>query len=254
MLAVISPAKSQDFTPTTKDFSYTIPKFCSEAMHLVSILSKNNIEQISQLMHVSEKIAKLNYDRFKSFSKDFNIQNSKQAIFAYDGDVYDHLNARELSLDEIEYAQNHLGIISGLYGFLKPLDLIQPYRLEMSTPVINEAGKNLYKFWQEKISTHIMNLLSSHNNKTLINLASEEYFSVLDNKIVGEKILNIEFKEFKNGAFKIIGIQAKKARGMMARYIIINKIEKTSDLKNFSDNGYKYNPALSQENKLVFTK
>ena len=199
-------------------------------------------------MNVSDKIAKLNVQRFNDFETPFDLSNARQAIFAFNGDTYTGLEAKSLTDDDLNYAQNHFRILSGLYGVLRPLDLIQPYRLEMGTKLANEKGEDLYDFWGKKIA----NKLDSEKQKFIVNCASNEYFNAVVKQPLKTKIINIVFKEVKNGTAKIVSFSAKRARGMMARFIIQNKIENVKDLKDFDMAGYKYIPSESDENNLVF--
>ena len=201
-------------------------------------------------MSLSEKLSKLNYDRYKSFPTSLNLDNAKQAILAFKGDVYSGIDASSMSQDELEFAQDNLRMISGLYGVLRPLDLIAPYRLEMSTKLVNEMGNNLYQFWGDKISR----VINEDESEVIINLASNEYFKAIDKKSLNAEIINIIFKENKGGEYKVIGIYAKRARGLMARYMIDNKVLSPEGLKNFSLEGYRYRDNLSDNLNWTFTR
>lgn len=252
MLALLSPSKTLDFESSNpyKITSDALPKMLPETLELIKTLKKLSQNDISKLMDISEKLAKLNHERFQNFSKNFITQNSKPAIFAFKGDVYEGLDIETLSKKQIELAQQKIAILSGLYGLLQPLDLIQPYRLEMGTSLKVGKATNLYKFWGDKISNQINKL----EKNTIINLASNEYFKAVAIKNISAKIVEVNFMEGKNGSFKTIGIFAKKARGLMARYIVQNNISKIADIKTFDIDGYKFNTKLSDDQKLIFTR
>lgn len=249
MLLLLSPAKTLDYTPNEFP-SYTQANFLKESQRLVDLLRPKKEEDIQQLMKVSKKIAELNVKRYQQFELPFNKKNAKQAILAFKGDVYQGLAAHEFDRDELEFAQQHIGILSGLYGYLKPLDLMQPYRLEMGTKLVNECGKNLYEFWGDKIAQHINSLKPS----SVVNLASKEYFKAVDTKVLDGSIWNVEFKENKNGKYKIVAFYAKQARGMMAHYVVKNRLENPEQLKDFDMEDYQYNEVLSEGQNLVFTR
>ena len=232
MLLLISPAKTLDFEPMGLK-QKTKPRFLKESQVLVDVLKKKSVDDIKKLMKVSDKIATLNVDRYQNFKTPFNLKNAKQAMFAFRGDVYTGLDADSFNEKEIAFAQDHLRILSGLYGLLKPLDLMQPYRLEMGTKLSNGHGKNLYEFWDDKITKVINKDLKATGSKAIINLASNEYFKSVKSKDLKGDLYNIAFKEEKNGQFKIVAFFAKKARGMMCHYIIKNKITNPKHLIGF---------------------
>ena len=209
-----------------------------------------NISEIEDFMEISEKLAHLNFQRFQNWSLPFNKTNSSPAIYSFSGDVYEGLDAYSLEEEDVKFAQRNLLILSGLYGILKPLDLIQPYRLEMGRKLKYESHKNLYSFWNDKISLYLNNI----KDKVIINLASNEYFNVVNKEKISKKIISPIFKDEKNGKFKIISFYAKKARGLMANYIIKNKIDDPSQLIKFNINGYTYNKNLSTDFYPVFTR
>tara|TARA_A100001011_G_scaffold146873_1_gene154956 strand:+ start:13181 stop:13960 length:780 start_codon:yes stop_codon:yes gene_type:complete len=254
MIAVVSPAKTLDFDSPSQSNSYSQCDFLNESSKLVNETKKLEKEDLKRLMNISDKLASLNSDRFQNWSIPFNIKNSKQAIFAFQGDTYTGLNANSFDSNDLSYAQNHFRILSGLYGLLKPLDLIQPYRLEMGIKLKIETNKNLYEFWSNKISLKLNEELKKHKNKTIINCASNEYFKSVDLKTLNGKVITPIFKDIKNGVPKLISFYAKKARGMMSRYIIQNKIEKTSDLLDFNTSGYLYSRKDSSEINPVFIR
>ncbi|KAA0445321.1 MAG: peroxide stress protein YaaA [Candidatus Thioglobus sp.] len=249
MLAVISPSKTQDFSPSTNsDFSQLRQIKASEK--LIKILKNQSKNDIAKLMSVSEKLAQLNFERFQNFKTPLTMENSKQAILAFKGDVYNGINVSSFSAADLDFAQDSLRMLSGLYGVVRPLDLIAPYRLEMGTKLATEKGKNLYEFWGNEISK----ILNKDETETIINLASNEYFKGIDRKSLHAKIINIAFKENKNGQYKIIGIYAKRARGLMVNYMVKNRIKNPKELKQFSTENYQFNPELSDKSTWVFTR
>ncbi len=250
MLILISPAKSLNLESKNSLENFTNPRFISEAILLASRLKKLSSKDLEGLMNISPKLAELNHQRFQNFSAKFDFSNSKQALLAFDGDVYKPIKSEEFSVEDFDFAQKNLRILSGFYGVLKPLDLIQPYRLEMGTNLSIENYKNLYQFWSDKVS----NYLDSEGSKEIINLASEEYFQAVNPQKISAKIINIIFKENKGGTYKIVGINAKKARGLMTRFIIKSRINKSEDLKNFSNENYVFSEKFSDENNFYFLK
>lgn len=250
MLILISPAKTLDYSaPTFKES--TQPDFQTDTHSLVRIMKKKTAKEIGELMHISDNLAELNDERFKTFQKDFTSENSKQALLAFKGDVYTKIEVDEYSKDDFQFAQKHLRILSGLYGLLKPLDLIQPYRLEMGIKLENKKGKNLYEFWDKKISKAIN---EASNGQTIINLASQEYFKSVHLKTLKSPLINIEFKEYKNNSYKIIGFFAKHARGMMSNFAIKNRITNPEQLKTFNESGYEYSEKMSDEKNWIFVR
>jgi cytoplasmic iron level regulating protein YaaA (DUF328/UPF0246 family) len=253
MLVIISPAKTQNFTSSkVKDFSTC--SLLEGSIILIEELKKLSENQIAQLMLISPKLAKLNAERFQNFKIPFNLNNAKQAILAFKGDVYSGIDVNNYSTHDFNFANDHLRIISGLYGVLRPLDLIQPYRLEMKTKLKNIYGDNLYKFWGNKITSIINESLTHISSDILLNLASQEYFSAIDIKHIQAKIITVNFKEHKNGSYKIIAIHAKRARGLMADFVIKNKITKISELYKFNLENYKFNEVLSNDSVITFTR
>ena len=254
MIALVSPAKTLNFETPSKTKVYTQCDFLNESSILVETAKSLETEQLKKLMNISDKLANLNSNRFKKWSIPFNTQNSKQAIFAFQGDTYTGLEANSFDSDDLSYAQDHFRILSGLYGLLKPLDLIQPYRLEMGTKLKINSNKNLYEFWNNKISIKLNEALKNQKNKIIINCSSNEYFKSVDlNTLHGEVITPI-FKDIKNGIPKIISFYAKKARGMMSKFIIQNKINKPLDILDFNYNGYLYSKKNSSELNPVFIR
>ena len=253
MIVVISPSKTLDFSGKSKG-EYTIPDFLENSIELLKVLCKLTVSEIAELMDLSEKLAVLNYRRYHDFSIPFTLENSRQAIYAFKGDVYEGLDAEAFTQEDLKYAQSHLRIISGLYGLLRPLDLIQPYRLEMGIKLSNQNYKNLYEYWGNKITVKLNELLKTGGNNLLVNLASTEYFKVLNPKLFNARLVTPVFKERKNREYKVIPISAKKARGFMASYIIKHRVENSDGIKQFREDGYGFNPNLSTETELVFTR
>ena len=249
MLAIISPSKTQDFSECNIDiFSQT--RQLESSNELIGILKSKSKSQISKLMSLSEKLSELNFDRFQNFKLPFTLENAKQAILAFKGDVYNGINAPDLSSEDLEFAQSKVRMLSGLYGVVRPLDLIQPYRLEMGTKLSNAKGPNLYDYWGSEIS----NVLNEDEPDLIINLASNEYFKAIDKNALNANILDIVFKEKKGETYKIIGIYAKRARGLMVNYIIRNRLENPEALKNFSDEGYRFDKDLSSDSSWVYLR
>ncbi len=249
MLAIISPSKTQDFSECNIDiFSQT--RQLESSNELIGILKSKSKSQISKLMSLSEKLSELNFDRFQNFKLPFTLENAKQAILAFKGDVYNGINAPDLSSEDLEFAQSKVRMLSGLYGVVRPLDLIQPYRLEMGTKLSNAKGPNLYDYWGAEIS----NVLNEDEPDLIINLASSEYFKAIDKNALNANILDIVFKEKKGETYKIIGIYAKRARGLMVNYIIRNRLENPEALKNFSDEGYRFDKDLSSDSSWVYLR
>lgn len=254
MLLVVSPAKKLDFEsplPTNKTSQASLLEYSETLIERCIKLSPN---QIASLMKLSDKLAGLNAARFGEWHLPFTPENSRQAILAFNGDVYSGLDAYSFSNEDFTFAQQHFRILSGLYGLLKPLDLMQAYRLEMGTKLDNIRGNNLYQFWGDIITTELNRSLAEHNDDKLINLASNEYFKVVNKKLLNATIITPQFKDWKNGQYKMISFFAKKARGLMARYIIQNQLTDVEQLKNFDLAGYQYNSDLSQGNDWVYTR
>ena len=254
MLLVISPAKTLDYDTPPETSKYSIPDYLDDAQVLIKRARKYSRPEIMKLMAVSEKIAELNCKRFKAWHTPFTPENSKQAILAFKGDVYSGLDAETFSEKNFEFAQQHLRILSGLYGLLRPLDLIQPYRLEMGRKIDNERGKNLYEFWGETVTEGINTQLKKTGSKFLINLASNEYFKVINTKNLDAELITPAFKDYKNGQYKMMGVYAKKARGQLSRFVIENQLTNPEDLKKFNIDGYLFNEELTDGNNWVFTR
>lgn len=256
MLILLSPAKSLDYESSFICKNYTTPHFAKETEKLILELKKFSVSDLEKLMGISQKLAELNFSRFQNFEKKFDLKNSRQSLLAFDGDVYDGFDKKNLSEKDFKFTQNHLRILSGLYGILKPLDLMQPYRLEMGTNFRNLKfpAKNLYQFWGDKISDYLDEEVKALGSKQIINLASEEYFAAINPKKISAKIINVAFKEKKGEVLKIVGINAKKARGLMANFVIKDKITEAKDLKGFGEGGYSFAKSLSNDLNWVFTR
>lgn len=249
MIIVVSPAKKLGMEPKKIVGKATQPQFLNEANALVDILREKSSKDLQKLMSISEKLGDLNADRYQEFETPFTPENAKQAMYAFQGDTYVGLDAESLSEDDAKYAQDHLRILSGLYGLLRPLDLMQAYRLEMGTKLENKNGKNLYDFWGDKLT----NALNKESGP-VINLASNEYISSIQADDLKDGMITPVFKELKENGPKVIGLFAKRARGMMTRYIIENRIEDVADLKNFDIDGYQFQPKASSDSELVFLR
>ena len=252
---VLSPAKKLDFETSCPLDNFSDPLFLEKTTLLVKELKKKSPHELSQLMKISEKLGQLNAERYKGFKTPFNREKAKQAIFAFTGDTYKGLDVSKFNAKDLQYAQKSLRVLSGLYGLLSPLDLILPYRLEMGTKFGPKGFKNLYEFWQETLTEEINALAKKSKSKCLLNLASKEYFSVLDEKKLKIPVIHPVFKEAKKGAnedFKVIGLFSKRARGMMARHVIRERIKDVSSLESFKESGYKFSKKDSSEKELVF--
>ncbi|MGH1373084.1 MAG: peroxide stress protein YaaA [Cellvibrionaceae bacterium] len=254
MLLVISPAKNLDYETPAKTTQSTTPDFLEQAQQLIEQLRSLAPQDISKLMSISDKLGVLNYDRFQQWSTPFNPDNAKQAVLAFNGDVYTGLNAESFKADDFKFAQKHLRILSGLYGLLRPLDLMQAYRLEMGTKFENNRGKNLYEFWGTLITDALNKQLKSLNSDVLVNLASNEYFKSVKAKSLNATIITPVFKDWKGDKYKIISFYAKKARGLMCAYAINNRITNAEELKGFDLEGYQYDETLSSASDWVFTR
>ena len=249
MLAIISPSKTQDFSECNiENFSQTRQQESSN--ELIDILKNKSQAQISKLMSISEKLSALNFERFQKFKIPFTLDNAKQAILAFKGDVYNGIDAPSLTAEDLDFAQDKVRMLSGLYGVIRPLDLIQPYRLEMGTKLSNTKGKDLYDYWGSDIS----NVLNDDESELIVNLASNEYSKAIDKKSLNAKILDIVFKEKKGDSYKVIGIYAKRARGLMVNFIIRNRLDNPEALQDFSDEGYRFDSELSNDTTWVYLR
>lgn len=254
MLMVISPAKTLDYTSVVSVQDYTEPAYIKYSEQLIKQLKKLSVQEVASLMGISDKLAALNVARFAEWSPHFNQENARQAILAFKGDVYTGIAVEDFSQKDFVFAQQHLRILSGLYGLLRPLDLMQPYRLEMGTKFENSKGKNLYEFWGEQITQWLNKAIVEQGDKVLLNLASNEYFKSVKPNLLDADIIDVDFKDFKSGQYKIISFYAKKARGMMARYVIKNQLKTIDQVKAFDSEGYYFSEKHSSNKKLVFLR
>mgnify|MGYP001230056460 FL=1 len=254
MIAVISPAKKLNFNADSPIKAFTQCDFLDESKKLVDKAKDYTFDDIMKLMSVSENIANLTVQRFQDWKLPFDEQNAKQAALAFNGDTYTGLGAETFSQDDFNYSQDHLRILSGLYGLLRPLDLIQPYRLEMGTTMNNSKGKNLYEFWGTKISEQLNRDINNHKSKYIVNCASDEYFKVIDLPTLNVPVIKPIFKDVKNGVPKVISFFAKRARGMMSKFIIKNRVQSIDDLHGFNDNGYEFQSAQSENHELLYIR
>ncbi len=254
MLITLSPSKGQDFDTPSPSKIYTVPQQLEDSQLLINEAKKLDVPDVRELMDVSENIAILNVERFNTWQLPFTPENAKPALFAFKGDVYSGIQKDKYTDDDLAYAQDHLRILSGLYGALRPMDLIQPYRLEMKTKLKNPRGDNLYQFWGERITEQLNEALQKQQEPVLVNLASNEYFKSVKPKKLDGRLLDINFKESKAGKTRVIAIFAKRARGMMTDFILRNRIEHAEDLKDFGVGGYRFSQQESTENNWVFTR
>ena len=254
MITLLSPSKKLNLDSQDIIDHYTQCEFIKSAETLANEAKNLTENDLKDLMDISDKLAKLNRERFDRWALPFNQENAKQAVLAFDGGVYSGLKADTFSDKDFTFAQDHLRILSGLYGILKPLDLIQPYRLEMGVGFQNPKGKDLYAFWKESITKSLNKTLKKHSSPVIINCASIEYFSAIDLSKLNGDILSIVFKEYRDGELKFISFNAKKARGLMTQYIMKNKIDKSSHIKDFNYEDYKFDSKLSEDNTFVFTR
>ena len=252
MKIVISPAKSLNFEKELPTTQFTQPSLLNESKKVHAVLKQQSPAELSQLMSISDKLADLNWQRNKAWKTPFNPTNSRPAVYAFDGEVYNGLDAYSIPMEKLDLLQNRLRILSGLYGVLKPLDLMQAYRLEMGTKLPIGESKNLYDFWKTTVTASLNKELKK--GELFVNLASNEYFSVIDNKALKVPVITPDFKDYKDGKLKMISFFAKKARGMMVRYIIDTNAETMDDLKGFNYEGYQFDANLSKGNNLVFTR
>lgn len=258
MIVILSPAKALDYaTPPTTDI-HSLPIFKPQAAKLIQVLRRLSPVQVAELMTLSDGLAALNVGRYAAWSRDCSLANSKQAVLAFNGDVYHGLSARELDDDALAWAQEHLRILSGLYGVLRPLDLMQPYRLEMGTPLVTVAGGNLYEFWGERVTKELSRLLRAESRAgrepVLLNLASEEYFKVVRAEGLAGRVVKVVFEDWKDGRYRVISFFAKRARGRMARHLIDARAEGLADVQSFDADGYRFHPESSGMERLVFRR
>lgn len=254
MLILISPAKTLDFDTPPVVATHSEPQFLSQSRMLIEVLRDKSPADIASLMKISSALADLNYARFSAFSEPFTPDNAKQAVLAFRGDVYTGLDADGFSRAEFNFAQKHLRILSGLYGLLRPLDLIQPYRLEMGTRLATERGRDLYAFWGDRLTAALASELAGKRKPLLVNLASNEYFAAIDPEGVGARVITPAFKDWSRGSYRFISFHAKKARGMMAHWIIRNRVTKADALPEFDVAGYRFDAEESKPDAPVFVR
>ncbi len=254
MIAVLSPSKTLNENPPAIPREYSIPEFLDNASELVEILRTKSPDQLSQLMNISPKLTELNLRRYLEWKLPFTTSSAQRSILMFKGEVYSGLKAENLEESDLLFAQDHLRILSGLYGILRPLDLIRPYRLEMGTPLANGFGENLYEFWGNRLSQKINTELEKQDEPVLVNLASDEYFQALNPKNINARIIKCQFKEERGGKLTFITSFGKKARGLMLRYILKNRIDSPDDLKGFDYEGYYFNPEHSIGDTWLFSR
>lgn len=254
MLTLLSPAKKMNMDPAETGLSATRPRFEADTRELAKLAKTKTPDDLKALMHISDNLAQLNAERFQAFNLDGKSNSAKPAGLAFDGDVYWGLEAKSLSDDDLAYAQDHLRILSGLYGILRPLDIIQPYRLEMGTKFENARGKNLYAFWAETLAPSLNEELAAHEDGTIVNLASNEYFKAANTKALNGPIISAKFMEDKDGKSRPVQYYTKFARGLMTRWIIQSRVDRADGLKDFDSEGYKFDPKRSDAQTLVFAR
>ncbi|MHA1598679.1 MAG: peroxide stress protein YaaA [Alphaproteobacteria bacterium] len=254
MLAIVSPAKKLDFSDLTRPIDATQPEFLEQSGELIKAARKLSRSDLQRLMQLSDKLTELNFQRFKDFKTPFTKANAKPAALTFSGDTYVGLDAPSLSDDDLAYAQDHLRILSGLYGMLRPLDLMQPYRLEMGRRLNTAHASDLYEFWGDDLSDAIDEIVVGHPDPVVVNLASNEYFKAVRPRHMKSRVITPVFKEVKDGEARVLGLFAKRARGMMARYMIQNRIDRPDDLKKFTGGGYGYQDHVSDADTWVFTR
>ncbi len=254
MLFLLSPAKSLDYESVLPAVTATQPQFVPQSSELIATLKKKTPKQIAELMDLSEALSTLNVERYKAWTPVFTPQNARPAVLAFNGDVYEGLDAKTLKPKDLQWAQDHVAILSGLYGVLRPLDLMQPYRLEMGTSIKHGKQNNLYQFWGSQIADYLNQQLAGQKNPLIVNLASQEYFKAVDRKTLQARVIECVFQDHKNGQYKIISFFAKRARGLMARYAIQHKASSVEHLQAFNLEGYAFAPDVSEADSLVFRR
>ena len=254
MLFLLSPAKSLDYETPLGDIPHSQPQFKAQSQALIEVLRTQSPQQIASLMDLSDALSALNVARYAAWSRRSTLRNARPAVLAFNGDVYEGLQARTLPVADLEWAQQHMAILSGLYGVLRPLDLLQPYRLEMGTRLATPQGSNLYQFWGSSIAQHLNQRLRADTSPVVVNLASQEYFKAVDRKTLKAPVVECVFEDYKGGAYKVISFHAKRARGLMARYAIEHRITTPEGLKHFDSEGYAHAPEVSVLDRLVFRR
>lgn len=254
MLFLISPAKALDYETPPHVATHTQPLFVKDATELITVLRDKSPQQVAELMDLSDQLAGLNVARYQAWRPKFTARNAKQAVLAFDGDVYGGLDARSLGEPELDWLQQHLCILSGLYGVLRPLDWMQPYRLEMGTRLVTPRGKNLYQFWGSRIADYLNQRARADKTPVVVNLASEEYFKAVDRRALQPRVVTCVFEERKGDAYKVISFMAKRARGLMVRHAVQHRITRVEQLQSFDREGYRFVPAASEADRLVFRR
>ena len=254
MLFLISPAKALDYETPAHVATHTQPLFVKQSSELIDVLRDKSPQQIADLMGLSDQLSGLNFARYQAWVPKFTAKNSKQAVLAFDGDVYGGLDAKSLGEPELDWLQQHLCILSGLYGVLRPLDRMQPYRLEMGTRLVTPRGKNLYQFWGSQIADYLNQRAQADKSPVVINLASEEYFKAVDRRALRPRVVNCVFEERKVDGYQIVSFFAKRARGLMVRYAVKHRLSTPDQLKAFDLEGYRFVPAASEADRLVFRR
>ena len=254
MLFLLSPAKALDYDTPAGDVPHTQPLFVKQATELIGVLKEKSPQDIAGLMSLSDALSALNVARYQAWSPKFTAKNSKQAVLAFNGDVYEGLDAKTLKPKDLAWAQEHVAILSGLYGVLRPLDWMQPYRLEMGTSLENKQGNNLYKFWGAQIASYVNERLATDKTPIVVNLASQEYFKSVDRKTLKARVIECVFEDYKGGKYKVISFLAKRARGLMTRYAITHQVKTPKGLEGFNSEGYAFVPAASEPDRLVFRR
>lgn len=254
MLFLLSPAKSLDFEATAADVPHTQPLFVPQAQELIDLLRPKSPQEIASLMSLGDTLAGLNVARYQAWRPKFSAKNAKQAVLAFNGDVYDGLDAKSLDPEDLAWAQDHVCILSGLYGVLRPLDYMQPYRLEMGTRLANPRGKDLYQFWGSQIANYLNTRLQRDASPVIVNLASQEYFKAVDQKALKARVVDCVFEDFKDGKYKIISFYAKRARGLMARFAATRRLSLPEQLKDFDVDGYAFEATESSTERMVFRR
>ncbi len=254
MLFLLSPAKSLDYDTPIGDVPHTLPLFTRHSAELIEILRRYSPQQIAELMDLSDALSGLNVARYQAWSPKFTAKTARQAVLAFNGDVYEGLDAKTLKAGDLAWAQEHVCILSGLYGVLRPLDWMQPYRLEMGTALENPKGRNLYKFWGSQIAEHLNERLQAEKTPVVVNLASQEYFKAVDLKVLRARVIECVFEDWKGGKYKVISFLAKRARGLMARYAATKHVTSPKQLEKFNLEGYAFDAAASEPDRLVFRR
>lgn len=251
---LLSPAKALDYETPPHIKTHTQPLFVSQASELIAVLREKSPQQIAELMDLSDQLSGLNVARYQAWRPKFTAQNAKQAVLAFDGDVYGGLQAKTLDAAALDWLQQHLCILSGLYGVLRPLDWMQPYRLEMGTRLVTPKGKNLYQFWGGQIAQYLNERAAADKTPVVVNLASEEYFKAVDRKVLTPRVVTCVFEERKGDAYKVVSFMAKRARGLMVRYAVQHRVNRVEQLRDFNLEGYRFTPVASESDRLVFRR